>query len=106
MLGSFLTGYASSVISSTLGQPSWYTTMGLSLDPTSPSYGKTLDIQAAANGLFYGGGVFGTLITAWFSERWGRLMGFKVAAAFHILGSALQTGAVNQAMVSRRTHSL
>lgn len=95
MLGSLLTGYASSVISNTLGQPSWFAQMGLAGDDQ-----QTTDIISAANGLFYAGGFFGTLFTYYVSERWGRLMGLKVAAAWAILGGALQAGAMNIPMVS------
>jgi MFS family permease len=95
MLGSFLTGYASSLISNTLGQPSWFATMGL-----NGTDQKSTDIISTANGLFYAGGFFGTLFTSYFTEKWGRLLGFKVAAGWHVLGGVLQTAAVNQAMVS------
>ncbi|KPM46386.1 hypothetical protein AK830_g167 [Neonectria ditissima] len=90
MLGSVLTGYGSSVISNTLGQPSWYKQMGL-----APQSQKTTDIVGAANGLFYAGGFFGTLFTYYFSERWGRLTGLKVAAVWAVLGNALQAGSMN-----------
>lgn len=95
MLGSLLTGYASSVISNTLGQPSWFTQMGLAGDDQ-----QTTNIISAANGLFYAGGFFGTIFTYGVSERWGRLMGLKVAAGWAILGGALQAGAMNIPMVS------
>ncbi|KAH7000570.1 general substrate transporter [Ilyonectria destructans] len=93
MLGSFLTGFASSIISNTLGQPSWFTQMGLAGDDK-----KTTEIISAANGLFYAGGFFGTLFTFYFSERWGRLMRFKVAAAWAVIGGVLQTAAMNVPM--------
>lgn len=95
MLGSLLTGIASAVISNTLGQPSWFAQMGL-----SGTDQRTTDIISAANGLFYAGGFFGTLFTYYFSEKWGRLMGFKVAAGWAVLGGVLQTASMNVPMVS------
>ena len=35
----------------------------------------------------------------WLGDKLGRVKGFRVAAAVGIIGAAIQTGAVNQAMV-------
>jgi hypothetical protein len=75
--------------------------MGLSQDPSSPNYSKTTSIISAANGVSYAGGFFGTITSGLPAERWGRVMSFRLAAILHLIGGALQAGAVNQPMVQR-----
>lgn len=96
--GSLFGGYGLSVIVATLGQPTWYSS--LNLDPTSS---HTTAIIGAANGVFFAGGFFGCLLSAYAVEKLGRISGLRLAAVIGIIGAAIQTGAVNQGMVS--THS-
>lgn len=95
MVGSFTTGYAMALFANQLGQERFFTTMNL--DPTSP-HGTS--IVSVFGGIFFAGGFFGTLFTAWASELWGRVRGFQMAAVCHIIGAVLQTASMNQAMVS------
>lgn len=94
--GSLFGGYGLSVIVATLGQPTWYSS--LNIDPTSS---HATAIIGAANGVFFAGGFFGCLVSAYAVEKLGRLNGLRLAAVIGIIGAAIQTGAVNQGMVSR-----
>ncbi|KIW85245.1 hypothetical protein Z517_00635 [Fonsecaea pedrosoi CBS 271.37] len=102
-LASILLGYASGVIGSTLGQASWYRVMGLQMVPGKPGYSHTETIQGAsdehaANGTFYAFATIGTILIGEIMGLLGRIRAFQIASALHIVGAAIQTGSVNQAM--------
>jgi hypothetical protein len=54
--GSLFTGYSLAVFAFTIGPPTFYSSLGLAKDPTSPDYSYTNDIIGAANGVFLGTG--------------------------------------------------
>ncbi|KAK4946199.1 hypothetical protein LTR10_014711 [Elasticomyces elasticus] len=91
--GSLFAGYGLAVIVSTLGQPTFYSSLNLAVTGS-----HTTAIIGAANGVFFAGGFFGCLISAWAVEGLGRLNGLRLAAVIGVIGSAIQTGAVNQGM--------
>ena len=97
-LGSLSYGFCFSVISNTLGQPNFYTDLGLSPGPTSPLYDFTNRIIGAANGLFSAGGFMGALTIGWMCDRLGRRKTLVVSAAITVLGGALSGGAAAVAM--------
>lgn len=94
-LGSIIYGYNSSVIATTLGQPSFYTYFNLADSASDPGYAHTTQIVGACNGLAQAGGFFGCFISAWVADRFGRPAAFQVAAVLAILGGAIQAGAPN-----------
>ncbi|KAE8441595.1 hypothetical protein EG329_004644 [Mollisiaceae sp. DMI_Dod_QoI] len=96
--GSLFAGYSLAVIVSTLGQPTWYSSLHLEADTTAPDYSHTTTIIGAANGVFFAGGILGSFLAGWLGDRLGRVSGFRVAATVGIVGGAIQTGAMNQAM--------
>lgn len=98
--GSLFTGYSLAVIVATVGQPSWYKSLHLEADTTAPSYSHTTTIIGAANGVFFAGGAIGCILGGWLGDKLGRVNGFRAAATAGIIGGAIQTGAVNQGMVS------
>jgi MFS family permease len=98
--GSLFVGYTLAVIIATLGQPSWYSSLHLNPDPTSPDYSWTNTVISCANGLFFAGGFFGALFTGAISAKIGRIGVFQIGAVIGIVGGAIQTGAVSAAMVS------
>jgi MFS family permease len=107
IFGSIASGLSSGLFGLSLGQPSFYESLSLSADPTSPSYSHTTSIIGASTGVWFAGGFFGSLMTGPLSERIGRIRGFQVAAICHIIGGILQAASVNQAMVVfPRTHTL
>ncbi|KAF2495020.1 major facilitator superfamily transporter sugar [Lophium mytilinum] len=96
--GSLFTGYSLAVFAFTIGQPTFYTSLGLVSDPTSPGYSHTNDIIGAANGVFFGTGFFGCFLAGWAGNRFGRINGFRIAAVTGIIGGALQCGSQSPAM--------
>ncbi|OQU95814.1 hypothetical protein CLAIMM_01981 [Cladophialophora immunda] len=97
-LGSLSYGYSFSIVSTTLGQPSWYTYFDLSQDPTNPRYDFTNSILGTINGVFSAGGCFGALFVAWACDRLGRRSSILLAGPVAVVGGALQGGAAHIAM--------
>lgn len=95
-LGSFTYGYCSSIIATTLGQPQFYTYLGLAQD--GPGLHRTNDMTGAMNGLFQGGGVLGSLAVGPIADKLSRRGSIATAAFFCLLGGALQCGTVNLGM--------
>ncbi|KAH0828528.1 hypothetical protein AYO21_07761 [Fonsecaea monophora] len=96
--GSITYGYCSSVISSTIGQPGWYSYFDL---PTQgePGYGgKTTSTIATANGLYSAGGAIGTLLVMWTASALGRRASIQLGAFTALVGGVLQGGAAAIAM--------
>jgi MFS family permease len=90
--GSASMGYASSIIATTLSQPSWYATMNL----TSASNSAAL--IGATNGLFYTGGAFGALFSGFIVNRYGRKKCAAIAALIILISSGLITASVHIGM--------
>lgn len=93
-LGSLTYGYCFSVISNTLGQPSFYKYHGLASDPTSPDYGYTNSIIGAANGLFF----MGAILLSWLADKHGRKPALAISSTVTILGGAISAGSVHVGM--------
>ncbi|OQV11333.1 hypothetical protein CLAIMM_15186 [Cladophialophora immunda] len=91
-LGSLTYGYCSSIISTTLGQPSFLSYMGL--DTAS----NATQLEGAINALFQVGGLFGSLSSLWIPDKIGRRRALFIGGTFSLVGSALQTGSVDVAM--------
>lgn len=86
-------GYCSSIISSTIGQPGWYSFFNL---PASgqPGYATTTtQAIATANGLYSAGGAIGSLFIMWSAEAYGRKLNIQLGAFLALLGGAFQGGA-------------
>lgn len=98
--GSLFTGYSLAIIVATVGQPTWYKSLHLQSDTTAPGYSHTTTIIGASNGVFFAGGTLGCVLGGWLADKLGRVNGFRVAATVGIIGAAVQTGTINQAMVS------
>lgn len=91
-LGSLTYGYCSSIIATTLGQPSFITYFELDTRPNSA------EIQGAINGLFQAGGFIGTLVCYLFADWLGRRKALALWSVVGIIGGALQAGSVNISM--------
>lgn len=63
-MGSLMCGYGLSVIIATVGQPSFYTSMNLVSDITSPGYSHTNSSIATIKGIFFADGFFGSLFAS------------------------------------------
>lgn len=97
--GSLFTGYSLAVFAFTIGQPTFYFSLGLEHDPTAPGYIYTSDIIGASNGVFFGTGFFGCFLAGWAGNRFGRVNGFRIAAITGIIGGTLQCASQSPAMV-------
>lgn len=87
------------MIIATLGQPTWYSSLDLEPDPTSPDYGWTNTVISCANGLFFAAGFFGALFTGSVSTKLGRIKVFQLGAIIGIVGGIIQTAAMSAGMV-------
>ncbi|KAF5244824.1 hypothetical protein FANTH_7591 [Fusarium anthophilum] len=91
-LGSLSYGYASSIIATTLGQPTFFSYFALD------SRHNANDLMGAINGLFQAGGFLGTLSCYAIADSLGRREAILAAALISTIGGALQAGSVNIAM--------
>ncbi|KAF4339349.1 major facilitator superfamily transporter [Fusarium beomiforme] len=91
-LGSLSYGYASSIIATTLGQPTFLSYFALDTRPNAN------DLMGAINGLFQAGGFLGTLGCYAIADYFGRRKAIMVAALISTLGGALQAGSVDIGM--------
>ncbi|OQV02316.1 hypothetical protein CLAIMM_07534 [Cladophialophora immunda] len=96
--GSLFGGFSLAVITTTLGQPTFYESLSLVADTTAPGYSYTNTIIGAVNGVFFAGGVFGTLLSGWTADKFGRRNGFRIASVLGVIGAAIQAGSVNVPM--------
>lgn len=89
--GSVAMGMAGSVISTTLGQPSFIRKMSLD-GPHAEA------ISGAMNSLFYTGGVAGAICHGWVANRYGRKISIAMGSAILVVSQTLLCGSVNAAM--------
>ncbi|GAT27891.1 MFS sugar transporter [Aspergillus luchuensis] len=91
-VGSMTYGYCSSIISSTIGQPGWFTYFNLPQEG-EPGYASiTTPAISTANGVFSAGGAVGTLFIMWSCDYFGRKLNIQLGAFFSMFGGALQGG--------------
>lgn len=90
--GSLTYGYSSSIIGTTLGQPSFIAYF--ELDKRS----NATQLEGAINGLFQAGGLIGALSCTQTADYFGRRKALLIGAIFALIGGALQAGSVNIAM--------
>ncbi|KAL1625891.1 hypothetical protein SLS56_007130 [Neofusicoccum ribis] len=91
-LGSITYGYCTSIIATTLGQPTFLRYFNLD------NSGNAAAITGGLNGLYQAGGLFGSLSSAWAADKVGRRKAIGAAAMTCILGGALQAGSAHIAM--------
>ncbi|KIW49678.1 hypothetical protein PV05_11332 [Exophiala xenobiotica] len=88
-LGSMTYGYTASIIGTTLGQPSFIEYFDLA------TRNNGTDLISTMNGLFQTGGVIGTLILPYISDRWGRKWGIAASAILCVISGAFLAGSTN-----------
>lgn len=88
-LGSIAYGYSASVISTTLVQPGWITSMGLA------HRSDATDLIGLTGSMYQVGGLIGTFTMSFFSDRYGRRIGIAVPTVVNIVCAALLAGSVN-----------
>ncbi|KAK5418077.1 hypothetical protein LTR06_001826 [Exophiala xenobiotica] len=96
-LGSTACSYGMAIIGSTVGQPSFYKSLKLA-PQGEPGYDRTSQYIGAFNGVNSAGSAIGALSCAYFADRLGRKVTIQIAAAILIVGAAICTAAVDNAM--------
>ncbi|OAP57496.1 hypothetical protein AYL99_08234 [Fonsecaea erecta] len=91
-LGSLTYGYCSSIIATTLGQPTFITYFKLDVVSNADS------LIGAINALYQVGGLLGALSCLWIPDKLGRKRALFLGAIFCVVGGALQAGSVHVAM--------
>lgn len=89
---SFVYGYSGAIIATTLTQPSFQKALGLDTAPNKES------LIGAINGLFYAGGVVGSFIAVYVSNRWGRKPATAAGNLLLMVSNAVMTGSYNAPM--------
>ena len=97
-IGSFTYGYVIASLATTLTKPDFYIYMDL--DTTGPGKGYAVAIISTWNLVLYVGAVFGGILYSFLSDRWGRKNPIGVGSFLVVLGSTLQAGSVNVAMLA------
>lgn len=98
-LGSITYGYDFSIISTTVGQPTFYAYMGLTSDPADAAHYKWSNTMIdTVFGLFSTGAIFGTLFVGWVCDVIGRKKSLIIAAVINTIGGMLQTASVHIGM--------
>ena len=92
-VGSVTYGYGSSIIATTLGQPTFLAYFNLGSENS-----QATSLQGAINGLFQAGGLFGTLSCVQTADTFGRRKAILIGALTSLVGGALQAGSVHIAM--------
>jgi len=96
-LGSTACSYGMSVISSTIGQPSFYNDLGMA-QSGQPGYEHTSTLIGAFNGVNSAGSALAAALTAYTANKIGRLRSIELGAAIVVVGGALCGASVNVAM--------
>lgn len=97
-LGSLSYGYAITSLGNALSKPVFNEYLDLSM--TGPRADYTTSMIALWNCIIYVGSLFGCLSYALFAQRFGRRRPIALAAVLATVGSALQAGLVNGAMLA------
>jgi MFS family permease len=94
-LGQVAFGYPSSIIGTTLGEPSFLEYMTI-IDPkTGESTPRGDQLQGAMSGVFQAGAVVGVLAVSWVMDRFGRKAAMGYCIFFSLFGGAWLCGAPN-----------
>ncbi|EXJ91724.1 hypothetical protein A1O3_00274 [Capronia epimyces CBS 606.96] len=91
-IGSLSYGYSASIISTTLGQPSFITYMKLDTASNASA------LEGAITSLYFVGGVFGTFLGSYVADRWGRVRAIGLGAVLMVISGGLLAGSTAVAM--------
>ncbi|RAH40351.1 putative MFS sugar transporter [Aspergillus brunneoviolaceus CBS 621.78] len=97
-VGSMTYGYCSSIISSTIGQPGWYTYFHLPQEGQPGYASTTISAISTANGVYSAGGAVACLFIMWSCDFFGRKRNIQLGAFLAMFGGALQGGANSLSM--------
>ncbi|KAK3051568.1 hypothetical protein LTR09_007223 [Extremus antarcticus] len=91
-------GYCVSIVSSTLGQPSFLLYMGLVDPETFEPTKNASSIEGAMSAMFFAGAVCGVLTSSYVIDKWGRKAGILFCSVFSIIGTVMCCAAQNPGM--------
>ncbi|KIW82130.1 hypothetical protein AYO21_04273 [Fonsecaea monophora] len=97
-LGQVAFGYPASIISTTLGEPSFLVYMKLLSPTTGLPSGDADQLEGAMSGVFQAGAFFGIMIVSYIMDKWGRKAGVVFCSFWSLLGGALICGSNGTAM--------
>ncbi|KAJ6452943.1 arabinose-proton symporter [Mycena sanguinolenta] len=96
-LGSTACSYGMAIIGSTIGQPSFYTSLDLA-PQGKPGYSRTAEFIGAFNGINCAGSAIGAAVCSWSADKFGRKRTIQFASIILIIGTAICAGSVNNGM--------
>ncbi|TKA68254.1 hypothetical protein B0A49_05335, partial [Cryomyces minteri] len=96
-LGSTACSYGLAIIGSTLGQPSFYKSLGLAVQG-EPGYSRTANLISAFNGVSSAGSCLGAIYNSWSADALSRKHTIQIGAIILSIGAALCAGSVNVGM--------
>ncbi len=97
-LGSTACSYGLAILGSTIGQPSFYTSLGLA-PQGEPGYSRTANYIAAFNGVSAAGSCLGAIYNSWSADALSRKHTIQIGAIILSIGAALCGGSVNAGML-------
>ena len=95
--GSTACSYGLAVIGSTIGQPTFYTSLDMS-PPGTPGYPESANLISAYNGINSVGAIIGAAFVSWYANYAGRKRTIQLGALVQIVGGALSAGSISPAM--------
>jgi MFS family permease len=96
-LGSTSCAYSIAVLGGVIGQPSFYTSLGLAPEG-SPGYDRTAQLLGAFNGVQSAGACVGTVYNAWSANALSRKRTIQIGAVVTVISAALCAVSVNVGM--------
>ncbi|KAK4982676.1 hypothetical protein LTR50_007637 [Elasticomyces elasticus] len=96
-LGSTACSYGLAIIGSTLGQPSFYKSLGLAVQG-EPGYDRTANLISAFNGVSSAGSCLGAIYNSWSADALSRKHTIQIGAVVLSIGAALCAGSINVGM--------
>jgi len=96
-LGSTACSYGLAILGSTIGQPSFYTSLGLA-PQGEPGYERTASLIGAFNGVSSAGACLGAIYNSWSADALSRKHTIQIGAVILSIGAGLCAGSVNVGM--------
>ena len=96
-LGSTACSYGLAILGSTVGQPSFYKSLGLAMQGEE-GYARTASLIGAFNGLSAAGACIGSIFNSWSADALSRKHTIQIGAVVLSIGAALCAASVNSGM--------
>ncbi|KAK3110266.1 hypothetical protein LTR53_015619 [Teratosphaeriaceae sp. CCFEE 6253] len=96
-LGSTACSYGLAILGSTVGQPSFYKSLGLAMQG-EPGYARTASLIGAFNGVSAAGACIGAIVNSWSADALSRKHTIQIGAVILSIGAVLCAASVNVGM--------